>query len=90
MGSHRDPGSIFTWEVNGILSVHLSVMISLSKPLDEIQPNGVQVTDMYGRAKAHFLALGPGMGSKGEISFKFSYKVNFKDFYTKLCVCSQK
>ena len=26
---------------------------------------------------------GPGEGSKGQISFN----VNFKDFYTKLCVC---
>ena len=33
---------------------------------------------------------GPGEGSKGQISFKFNYKVNFKDFYTKLCVCSHK
>ena len=33
---------------------------------------------------------GPGEGSKGQISFNFNfnYKVNFKDFYTKLCVCS--
>ena len=29
-------------------------------------------------------------GSKGQISFNFNYKVNFKDFYTKLCVCSHK
>ena len=29
---------------------------------------------------------GPGEGSKGQISFNFNYKVNFKDFYTKL-VC---
>ena len=33
---------------------------------------------------------GPGEGSKGQISFNFNYKVNFKDFYTKLCVCSHK
>ena len=26
--------------------------------------------------------LGPGEGSKGQISFKFNYKVNFKDFLT--------
>ena len=32
---------------------------------------------------------GPGEGSKGQISFNFNYKVNFKDFYTKLCVLSQ-
>ena len=33
---------------------------------------------------------GPGEGSKGQISFKFNYKVHFKDFYTKPCVCSHK
>ena len=33
---------------------------------------------------------GPGEGSKGQISFKFNYKVNFKDFYTKHCVSSHK
>ena len=32
---------------------------------------------------------GPGEGSKGQISFNFNYKVNFKDFYTKRCVFSQ-
>ena len=31
--------------------------------------------------------LGPG---EGQISFNFNYKVNFKDFYTKLCICSHK
>ena len=29
---------------------------------------------------------GPGEGPKGQISFNFNYEVNFKDFYTKLCV----
>ena len=33
---------------------------------------------------------GPGEGPKGQISFNFNYKVNFKDFYTKLCVCTHK
>ena len=41
-----------------------------------------------------FLALPPGAvgggGSKGQISFNFNYKANFKDYYTKLCVCSHK
>ena len=31
---------------------------------------------------------GPWEESKGQISFNFYYKVNFKDFYTKLCVCT--
>ena len=48
---------------------------------------------MNGACKSakRFLALPPGAfgeGSKGQISFNFNYKVNFKDFYTKLCVCS--
>ena len=30
---------------------------------------------------------GPGEGPKGQISFNFNYKVNFKDFYTKHFVC---
>ena len=29
----------------------------------------------------------PGEGSKGQISFNFNYKVKFKDFYSKPCVC---
>ena len=33
---------------------------------------------------------GPWEGSKGQISFNFNYKVNFKDFYSKLCLCSHK
>ena len=32
---------------------------------------------------------GPGEGSKGQISLNFNYKVNLKDFYTKLCMFSQ-
>ena len=33
---------------------------------------------------------GPRKGSKGQISFNFNYKVNFKDFlYQTLCVFSQ-
>ena len=37
-----------------------------------------------------FLALRPGEGLKGQISFNSNYKVNFKDFYSKLYVCSHK
>ena len=33
---------------------------------------------------------GPGEGSKDQISINFNYKVNFKDSYTKLCVCTHK
>ena len=33
---------------------------------------------------------GPGEGSKGQISLNFNYKANFKDFSTKLCVCTHK
>ena len=31
-----------------------------------------------------------GVRSKGQISLNFNYKVNFKDFYTNLCVCAHK
>ena len=39
-----------------------------------------------GPATSNFLAplLGPGEGSKGQKSFNFNYKVDFKDFYTKM------
>ena len=30
---------------------------------------------------------GPGEGSKGQISFNFNYKVNFKDFFLPNIVC---
>ena len=39
---------------------------------------------MNGACKGNFFGqppLGPGEGSKGQISFNFNYKVNFKDFY---------
>ena len=47
--------------------------------------NGACNSNFFGSARR-----GPGEGSKGQISFNFNYKVNFKDFYTKLCVCSHK
>ena len=46
---------------------------------------GVQLKKIFGLAP-----WGPGEGSKGQISLNFNYKVNFKDFYFKLCVCSHK
>ena len=45
---------------------------------------GAQRQFFFGNA-----SWGPGEGSKGQI-FNFNYKVNFKDFYSKLCVCSHK
>ena len=33
---------------------------------------------------------GPRKGPKGQIPLNFNYKVNFKDFKTKLCVSSHK
>ena len=68
-------------------------MLSPPKPLDEIQPNLVCVTHMNEACNSNFFGLapgGPGEESKGQISFHFNYKVNFKDFYTKLCVCFHK
>ena len=49
---------------------------------------------MYGVGNSKFFFCpapwGPGEGSKGQISFNFNYKVNFKDFlYQTLCVFSQ-
>ena len=46
---------------------------------------GVQQQIFFGRA-----LWGPGEGSKGQISFNFNFKVNFKDLFTKLCMCSPK
>ena len=76
-------------------SVPLSFMLSLPKPLDEIQPNLVcELLSFMERASTNFVfglaPWGPGEGTKGQISFNFNYKVKFKDFYTKLCVCSHK
>ena len=45
---------------------------------------------MNGMPNGIFWGQPPGDGSKSQISFNFNYKVNFKDFYTNLCVCSQK
>ena len=48
---------------------------------------------IYGARKVFFFGpvpLGPGEGSKGQISFNFNYKVNFKKNYSKLFVCSHK
>ena len=63
------------------MSVRLSVMLSPPKPIDENQPN--LVCELL-------TCMGCGEGSKGQISFSFNYKVNSKDFYTKLCVCCHK
>ena len=49
------------------------------------QPNRMQVKfSTYGQTGDL------GVRSKSQISLNFSYHVNFKDFYTKLCVCSHK
>ena len=63
-------------------------MLSPPKPLGEIQPNLVrELLTCIGRAVADFFAPPTGEGSKGQISLNFNYKVNFKDFYTKIGVC---
>ena len=69
------------------LSVRPSVMLSPPKPLDEIQPN--LVCELR-KKKFGPAPWDPGEGSKGQISFNFKYKVNYKDFYSKLCVCFHK
>ena len=80
-----------------IASIRPSVMLSPTKQLDEIQPNlvcvCVCVTHMNRVCNSRFLCPAPwdpGEGSKGQMSLNVNYKVIFIDFYTKLCVCSQK
>ena len=50
--------------------------------------------DEQNRMKVKFSSFGQtgdhGVRSKGQISLNFCYHVNFKDFYTKLFVCSHK
>ena len=76
---------------NRILSHRLSVMISPPKPLDQIQPNEVcELLTCMGRATAKKNGLATGALGRGQKVNNFNYKVNFKDFFTKLCVCSHK
>ena len=63
-----------------VSSVCLSVMLSPAKPLDEIQPKLVRATALF---------LPPPL-ERGQKSLNYNNKVNFKDSYTKLCVCSHK
>ena len=55
---------------------------------------GVWVTYMNGICSGTIFWVpalwSPGEGPKGQISLNLNYKVNFKDFYTKLCVSSHK
>ena len=46
----------------------------------------------WGVQRQFFLPRPCGLGeeSKGQISFNFNYTVNFKDYYTKRCVCTHK
>ena len=91
------PHSFFK-KAKGILlsppSVRLSVMPSPPKPLDKIRPNfSAWVTHMNGACSNTFFGStlwGRAEGPEGQISLNFNKKVNFKDFYTKLCVCSHK
>ena len=53
----------------------------------------VSYSHKWGAQRQFFFApapWGPWEGSKGQISFNFNYKVNFKYLYTKLCVCTYK
>ena len=63
-------------------------MLSPQKQLDQMKPNLVcEVLTCMGRATAKKIdptPLGPGELSKRQISLNFSYKVNFKDFHSKL------
>ena len=63
-------------------------MLSPQKQLDQMKPNLVcEVHTCMGRATAKKFGptpLGPGELSKRQISLNFNYKVNFKDFHSKL------
>ena len=65
-----------------------TVMVYPPKPLDQIQPN--LVCELLAQRQTLFGPAPPEDGSKGQISFNFNFKGNFKDFYTKLCACSHK
>ena len=72
----------------GCTSVHLSVMLSPPKPLDEIQPNLVSSYSYEWGVHVKLLwphPLGPGEGSKGQISFNFNYRF----LYQTVCVFLQ-
>ena len=45
---------------------------------------------MKGARNVNFLSPPPGALGRGQKSLNFNYKVNFKDFYSKLCLCSRK
>ena len=76
--------------------LHPSNMLSPPKSSNEIQPNLVcELLTWMGCVMAIFFFWPSPLRSWGgvwigQISFNFNYKVNFKDFYTKLCVCSHK
>ena len=50
----------------------------------------VSYSHEWGAQRKTFFGSPPREGSRGQISFNFYYKVNFVDFYSKLCVCSHK
>ena len=84
---------VFFKKANGILLSPLSVRLSYLllnhwKKFNQIWC--VSYSHEWGTLRQFFLAWGPGEGSKCQISFNFNYKVNFKDLYTKLCVCTHK
>ena len=69
-------------------------MLSPPKPLDKIQPNLVceLLTGMGLATSNFFFAAPPGAQGKGQkVKYHLiSITVKFKDFYTKLSVCSHK
>ena len=78
-----------TWGYRGgLLCVVQKIFFS------EIQPNLVcELLTSMAHATAHFFVptpWGPGEGPKCQISLNLNYKVNFKDFSSKLCVSSHK
>ena len=68
---------------NQIQSRCMSVMLSPSKLLDEMQPIWcMSYSQEWGVQRQFFLpcSLGPWGQVKSQISFNFNYKVNFKEF----------
>ena len=91
---YKSEGDIVTVSIRP--SVHPLCYLLLNQWTKFNQIRCVSYSHEWGEQHQFFLPrpLGPwgggGGGSKGQISFIFNYKVNFKDFYSKLLVCSHK
>ena len=75
----------------GALGVQMGVIFFFKHGHVAYQFDG---NDKQNRKQVKFSSYGQtgdlGVRSKGQISLNCGYHVNFKDFYTNLCVCSHK